>query len=337
MTRPRVVVGVAARSTDWGTLSWAVTEASATGRHLLVCYACPPESPLAVPGAGERVSMLELAEPAFARAVAAARLRLGGDRVAVAVRPQPPDALLVAAASSMDLIVVGAPVRAGWLERGSTTHQVVRHAPCPVVVVRPSRSGPADSGQPFRAHVVVGVDASTPARAATEFAFAYAAEHHLPLAAVHVAPGADQDVFLDDDPPRGHHPDLGGAGPSAAWPSAAGPSRGALFADEVEPWQHKYPDVALRRAVFSGRPLAGLLRASGGANLLCVGNSGNGLALPALGSVTHGAVDQAPCAVAVVRAARIHSADPVAPGTFSTPSNGSIPAEGSRYVSYRSR
>lgn len=291
MTRSRVVVGVAGGSGNWQALAWAVAEAGQTGRHLVICYSCPAESPLAAPGAGARMSMLELVEPPFARAVAAARLQLGGDRVSVVVRSEPPGDLLVSAASTDDLLVVGAPEKTGWLERDeSTTHYVVRFARGPVVVVRPSSGLPARSSvdrrgdATFTGHIVVGVDGSASARAALEFGFAFAAEHRRPLAAVHAAPDLDFDVWFADREGR----------------PLAEPAPVKLLAEEVEPWQHKYPDVATRSAILADAPLSGVLRASDGALLLCVGESASGPR--AVGSVTHGAVDQASCAVAVLRA-----------------------------------
>ena len=94
----RIVVGVgdlSAHSAETSTaLSWAVAESAGSGRSLVVCYACRPDSALAAAGAVVRMALLELVEPALARAIAAARLRLGGDRVTVMVRAEAPEDLL---------------------------------------------------------------------------------------------------------------------------------------------------------------------------------------------------------------------------------------------------
>jgi nucleotide-binding universal stress UspA family protein len=44
----RVVVGVSNSADNRQALSWAVAEAGGTGRHLVVRYACPPKSALAL-------------------------------------------------------------------------------------------------------------------------------------------------------------------------------------------------------------------------------------------------------------------------------------------------
>jgi nucleotide-binding universal stress UspA family protein len=294
MSRRSVVVGVCHSPESWPAMSWAVVEAGRNGGRLVVCYACTAGSPLAGPGAGARMALLEVVEPALARAVAAARVQLGGaQRLTVVPRGEPPGEALVGLAHGADLLVVGAPSRQGWMERGSTLHDVVRHASCPVVVVRPSTfdahiGGAADErgARPFRGHVVVGVDGSVPARAALEFGFEYASDHRRPLLAVHVTPRAASDLWYDDE--------------LLETRLSVEPAALELLAIEVEPWQHKYPEVTVKRAVYMGRSVDGILRASDGATLLAVGNSRRGRVSRLLGSVTQGAIDRAQCPVAVV-------------------------------------
>jgi len=287
MSSHRVVVGVKGAPVNSAALLWAVAEAGETGMLLVVGYACPADSALAAPGAGTRMSLLELVEPSLARAVAAAKQRLGGDRVAVVARAEPPGEMLVGLAESSDLLVIGSPAGRGWLERGSTTHYVVRHARCPVVVVR-QPSGTLDTGEggPFRGNVVVGVDGTASAQAALQFGFGYAVEHRRPLVALNVIPFAETDLWYDDELLETH----------VTVESAAL----ELLAQEVEPWEHKYPDVAVKRAVFMGRPLDGIVRAADGAALLVVGDSSHGRVRQMLGSVSHGVIDRARCPVAVV-------------------------------------
>lgn len=295
MYRALIVVGVGGAEVSWGPLSWAEAEASATGGRLLICHAVSPDSALASLEGPPRLSTMELAEPALARAVAAARLRLGGDRVGVVLRARPAGELLVEVASSADMVVLGPPAPR-WLsergsttyqERGSTTHHVVAHAASPVVVVRPGATASADPGHPpFSGHVVVGVDGSAPARGALEFGFRHASAHRRPLAAVTVVRGPDTgDVWCDDRFGETH---------------MSSPALAELDA-EVEPWRLKFPDVAVKRAVFTGRPVQALVRASQRAALLVLGSRGLGpVRRVILGSVSHGAVDRAGCPVAVV-------------------------------------
>jgi nucleotide-binding universal stress UspA family protein len=151
------------------------------------------------------------------------------------------------------------------------------------VVVRPitdSRRGP------FAGHVVVGLDGSEPSRAALELGFGYADAHHRPVAAVHVTTHDHNDLWFDETTLETH--------------IAVAPSGLALLGEEVEPWHHKHQQVPVKRALYGGRPLPGLLRAAAGAALLVVGDRGRGPAVRALlGSVSHGAIDQAGCPVAV--------------------------------------
>jgi nucleotide-binding universal stress UspA family protein len=287
--QPLVVVGVGGSPAGWQALSWAETQVSRAGGHLRMCYACAKDSALAVPGAASRLSVVELAEPALARAIAAARSHLGGDRVSVVVRAVPPEELLVDAANSADMVVLGAPVHTGLREWGSTAHYVVSHAASPVVVVRPfARADQTDPHPPLSGHVVVGVDGSSAARAALEFGFRYASAHRRPLAAVAVTAHADGDMWYDDAFGETH--------------LAPEPVVLEQLAVEVEPWHHKFPDVAVKRAVFAGRAMPGLTRAAARAALLVIGNRGFGPARSVLmGSMNHLLVDRAPCPVALVR------------------------------------
>jgi len=136
---------------------------------------------------------------------------------------------------------------------------------------------------------VVGVDGSEPATAALEYGFCYAAAHRRPVTAVHVGAHTSGDLWLDDATNEPH--------------LAVEPADLALLHDELELWHRRYPQVAVRRAMFAGTALQGLLRAASGARLLVVGNRGRSAAVRRfLGSVSHGAVDHAPCPVAVVPA-----------------------------------
>jgi nucleotide-binding universal stress UspA family protein len=104
----------------------------------LVHAAPPPEVPgaSAVPGGVERVAEADL-EDARRHVDALAEREEDESRIAAA----PPASLIVDAArsSGADLIVVGSrgrgPLKAALL--GSVSREVVRHAPCPVVVVPP--------------------------------------------------------------------------------------------------------------------------------------------------------------------------------------------------------
>ncbi|GAB2584251.1 hypothetical protein Aab01nite_54400 [Paractinoplanes abujensis] len=82
------------------------------------------------------------------------------------------------------------------------------------------------------------MDGSPAGRAAVEFAFAYAAEHELPLAAADTS-AAEQDDYFNDDVTLSTH-------------LTVEPAALELLAAETELWNLKYPDVTARRAVLHG-------------------------------------------------------------------------------------
>lgn len=285
--RPTIVVGLGGTN-RWYALAWATEQAMATGASLVLCHACRDDSPLATHAGPPTVSLLEIADPALARSVARTRMRLGGSRVTVRVEPARPATLLVDAARGADLVVIGPPTRTDLIGRVRTAHRVLAHASVPVVVAR--LSGDRTHG-PFAGHVVVGVDGSAGSRAALEFAFEEASRHRRPLAAVHVTAERREDFWFDETMLSTHF--------------STEPAGLNLLATEIEPWTHKYPEVPVKRAVFAGRPLDGLLRAATTASLLVLGRSGRrtpGQAL--LGTVADGAIDAAESPVAVVKEVR---------------------------------
>jgi nucleotide-binding universal stress UspA family protein len=279
-----VVVGAGGVTGSYA-LAWAGEHAEATAADLVLCYACPADSALASARVDNTSKLLELHDPALARAVADLRTRLGGYRVTMRVAPDRPADLILASARSAELVVVGAPGPVPAGRRRETAHQVAAHATVPVVVVRCGHGGRPG---PFAGHVVIGVDGSAASRAALEFGFQEAAAHHRPVAAVHVTSDRREDYWFDDDVLSTHF--------------AVEPAGLELLATETEPWHHRHPDVPVKRAVFAGRPAEGLLRAGAGAALLCVGDRGRSWPARALlGSVSDRAVDEADAPVAVVK------------------------------------
>jgi nucleotide-binding universal stress UspA family protein len=273
----RIAVGVG-RSGDRAALVWAAEEADRAAARLVIVHVCPPESPLARLSGAPWMPSTGLCEPALAGAVGAARARLGGPRVALQIRTGGPAAALVDASVGVDVLVVGAG------RTGRTARRVIRGARCPVVVVR--REAPAP-GAPFAGHVVVGVDGSAAARAACEFAFDYADEHGVPLAAAHVSAHSDDDYFYDESTLSTHF--------------TTEPAVLELLAAEVEPWSLKYPQVIVRRAVLCGTVVDGLVRAAAGARLLVIGDKRRGAVSRArTGDVPFAVVRRADCPTALV-------------------------------------
>jgi nucleotide-binding universal stress UspA family protein len=282
--RPTVLVGVGGRDGRQA-LAWAVDEAAATGGDVEIVHACRPDSPLAGPSGRVSVDELELSDLPLARAVSTARARLGGDRVHVFVRAGEPAPAVLAAADAADLVVVGAPT-----SHASAVHRIVARAPCPTVVVRPLLAG---RNAPFAGHVVVGLSDAAGPEATCGFAFRYAAVHRLPLTAVHVTREEREDYWYDERTLSSHFP--------------VEPAALRILARRVEPWMLSFRTVAVKRAVYGGRPMEGLLRAAAGARLLVVGDRAR-VTAPFLSiSLGRAAVDQAGCPVAVVRGHRAAS------------------------------
>jgi nucleotide-binding universal stress UspA family protein len=283
-----VVVGVDGSAPDWWALTWAADEAIATDAHLVICRVYPPDHAPPLTARLHHGAMLELADPLLMRQLGRVRARLGGDRVTLSTPIGSSGEQLVDACG--ELLVVGASA-ADRLSALSTARWVAAHAPCPVVVVRPV---PRTAGL-FSGHVVVGVDGSEPARGALAFAFGYAANHGLPLAAVH-ATGTHRDkepgdVWVDDRFAETH--------------LAPPPPGLELLEIEVEPYALQHPSVPVKRAVYRGHAIPALVRAATRARLLVVGDRGRGaVARLLLGSVSQGVVMQARGPVAVAHAGR---------------------------------
>jgi nucleotide-binding universal stress UspA family protein len=272
-----VVVGISGAPADDAVLAWAVEECQTTGGRLVIAHACSH---------GIADEERDVAgHPGLAAAIDRARRDLGDDRVGVRAQAPPSGAMLLGLVTSADLLVVGPPSRKHWMHWGSTTHYVTRHAPCPVIV---ARNGTPGSGSPFAGHVVVGVDGSTAGRAGVGFGFPYADSHGLPLVAVTVADDDARDIWYDDQLLEAH--------------LTTEPAALSVLSAELEPWEHEYPHVWVKRAVFSGLPVDGLLRAAEGARLLVVGAHGGrpGRRL-LLGSTSLDAISRATCSVAVLQ------------------------------------
>jgi nucleotide-binding universal stress UspA family protein len=230
----------------WYALAWASEKALRTATRLVVLHASPPRSPLAHRAGRPSIGQVELADPPLARAVSAARAKLGSRNVSLRILDGDPGVALAEAAADAGLLVIGAG------GNGSTVRRTIRHARCPVVVARHRRG---DHDAPFAGQVVVGVDAGPAAHAALAFAFRYADQHRLTVTAVHVT-SADPSANLS------RPGDLAAAM--------------ELLRNALEPWKQQYPQVSARSTVVHGEIGAGLVRAGAGADLLVIGDPHRG-------------------------------------------------------------
>ncbi|HET9518664.1 MAG TPA: universal stress protein [Actinoplanes sp.] len=266
----------------WHALAWAVDEASAAGAQVKVHRVCRAGSALADAAADPSPARIELADPALARAVAAARTQLGGHRVSLSLPTGDPGRELTRAGDGASLLVIGAPA-AVRRHAGDIVIHVAEHAHCPVVVVRPAGR---DATGPFAGRVVIGVDGHSGGQAAMRFGFGYAARHGLPVACVYVDAHETGPDWYDDS--------------TGVLQEPADPAGRHLLRTQVEPWRQRFPAVPVLLAVLAGPAVDGLLRAGAGSRLLVIGNHRRGPAgRLATGNTTRAVLDRAPQPVAV--------------------------------------
>jgi nucleotide-binding universal stress UspA family protein len=284
MARPEIVVGLGSDPYAMAELDWAAAEAQARGMRLLVIRAYHLAD-------GVRPWTTDLDHMLVEDLRRAAEHRLQHtlhylqenwpelEVVAEAVDGVPSDVLIDRSAEAVITVLGSRQLGAlGAAALGSVSTLVAAAGHGPVVVV--GRPGAA-TGAPGA--VVVGVDGSQHQDAVLEFAFDYASRHGRPLHAVYC-----------------WRPDLLA---TTQWRAAEpAPERADRWLAELTAgWQEKYPDVALHRGVVRDHPVAGLVAAAAGEDLLVVGSrSGHARVAALLGSVGQGVLHHATCPVAVV-------------------------------------
>lgn len=194
-----------------------------------------------------------------------------------------PASALLTLSDTAEMIVMGSHGR-GVLARGllgSVSSTVVRHANCPVAVVR-------DEELPDRQHapVLLGIDGSPACELATEIAFDEASRRGVDLVAIHAwSDNAVSEVFEID------------------WPSVEAETQRGL-AESLAGWQERYPDVTVHRLIARDRPAQHLIAKSETAQLVVVGSHGRGgLTRMLLGSVSNTVLHGVKVPVIVVRPA----------------------------------
>ncbi|BAV41445.1 universal stress protein [Mycobacterium ulcerans] len=193
-------------------------------------------------------------------------------------------AALIEASTQASMVVVGSQGMGalGRMLLGSVCSALLHHAHCPVAVVHSDSGAAPDPG----AAVVVGIDGSPAAEAATAMAFEEASRRGVDLVALHA--WSDVGVF----------PILG-----MDWRERE--SQGEeILAERLASWQEQYPDVHVKRSLVCDKPAHWLLEEAQHAQLVIVGNRGRG-GFPGmlLGSVSSTVAHSAKVPVIVVRPA----------------------------------
>ncbi|MFD9903667.1 universal stress protein [Streptomyces sp. NPDC059063] len=291
-----IVVGLDGSRESVAAADWAAREALRRGLPLRLVHAWE-----GMPGDDEPVSLPELKVPQYwARRI----LRGTVDRLCEQY-PQlylsaeqlrrPPTPALLDEAESAELLVLGSQGFGGLggLLAGSVAMAVVAHARTPVVLVRagydavdehvPNGAGETSTGTPYRP-VVLAADLGHACDSLLGFAFETAKRRTAPLHVVHAWRLPNTRSGTDE---QGHMPT----------------QRDAQWALEcvLEPWQDKYPDVAVHADAEHGRPVHVVMRAAEHAGLLVLGREPRrGAVGSRIGHVTHTAIRQVRCPVAVI-------------------------------------
>lgn len=282
-----IVVGVDGSEHSDRALQWAIKQAVAEHRPLTLVHTIHSVTPsfmdAAIVDAQNAKSVLDVAGQ---KVLDGARSKIERSAPDLEVHEvfdlaDPRDVLLQLSQDAA-MLVVGSRGR-GQLRSlllGSVSVALVRHAHCPIVVVRPENVGTVRNG------VVVGVDASPETRPVLEFAYRQASLHDLPLTILDcvwdIQAGTMGGYFVSDTP-------------------AMQEAERLALAEATAGMKEKYPEVHVTTRTARGIPQEVLVRLSERMDLIVVGAHQDGRISQALfGSVSVAVVESATCPVAVV-------------------------------------
>jgi nucleotide-binding universal stress UspA family protein len=283
-----IIVGIDGSPSSDAAVSWAAHDAAIRGLPLTLVYVENPaaptwsQAPILEESAGELEaedrSLLANAAKIARDAVAGnAQLHINGELLSSAIVPT-----LVDQSKDAELIVVGSRGR-GALSRGflgSVSSGLIRHAYCPVALIRDEDPPTPHSAD---APVLVGIDGST-ADLATAIAFEEASRRHVDLIALHAWNDTDMSAI-----------------PGFDW-SPTTTKEDHLLTEALAGWQERYSDVTVHKRLVQDRAAHALVDASESAQLVVVGSHGSGaLAGMLLGSVSNAVVQAVHKPVIVAR------------------------------------
>jgi nucleotide-binding universal stress UspA family protein len=284
-----IIVGIDGSPESHAAVNWAAHDAAIRGLPLTVVHVESPASatwsqaPVLEESPGEQEAegrtLLAHASTIARDAIAGtAQVHITGELLSSST----PVPTLVEQSKDAELIVVGSRGR-GALSRsilGSVSAGLIRHAHCPVALIR--------HDDPQRPHstqgpILVGIDGST-SNLATAIAFEEASLRHAELIALHAWNDIDMNAI-----------------PGYDW-SPTTTKEGRVLDEALAGWQERYPDVSVQNRLVSDRAAHALVDASESAQLVVVGTHGTGaLAGMLLSSVSNAVVQAVHTPVIVAR------------------------------------
>ncbi len=269
---PTITVGYDGSDASCAALRWATSESMHRGGFLRVVTCGTDSHASAATG-----RLLPDPRPVYEMAEWLLQSQSGREPRAqsefdLAVVHGPAEERLAAETTRTDLLVIGSAghlVLGAW-RLGSITHEILRHATCPVVLV-PAGHIPAAHGR-----VVVGVEDLT-SRAALVWAAGEASRRQAELVIAHARP-ADR----DDDAPTDHSTDVA-----------------TQIVDEAAQFAAEYHDGRISTRIVTGPPATCLLELAFDADVLVVGvrTTGHGDGKPGSVARAIGACATSPTAI----------------------------------------